>query len=391
MLKRLLSLVLAALIAVPAPALPAQAAPPSIERPVAHAAGDAAPALPRLAQRLGDTIPPLYMLGGDDKIAPVALWNAATDAFPSAILSHSRTSLATMFDSTGKLTYAPNNLLTYSNTFSNAAWAKSNVTVSSGVSDPFGGTNAWTLTATAGSDTAVLYNPTTLPGSAVVGQTPLMQTFWVKRRTGSGTINWSALAVGVGSSIAVTSSWTQVSLFSPAPGGGTGYFGIRLSTNGDAIDIYAPTFSIVTYETTPRTADQVITTAAAYYGPRIDYDPNTLAVKGLLIEEARTNIISANVNSGTMTTAGWVTYNATATANFATGIDGTSNADKLAESASAGNQARYYAIGAVKTANAVYTFSAFLKQGTQRYAYLTIGGAGGTGVLTRGRAGRPRT
>ena len=64
MLKRLLFLVLAALIAVPAPALPAQVAPPSIERPVAHGAGDAGPALPRLAQRLSDTIPPLYMLGG---------------------------------------------------------------------------------------------------------------------------------------------------------------------------------------------------------------------------------------------------------------------------------------------------------------------------------------
>jgi hypothetical protein len=51
------------------------------------------------------------------------------------------------------------------------------------------------------------------------------------------------------------------------------------------------TVSAVTYETTPRPGDQVITTAAAYFGPRFT---NTYGVAnsplGLLIEEARTNL-----------------------------------------------------------------------------------------------------
>jgi hypothetical protein len=39
-------------------------------------------------------------------------------------------------------------------------------------------------------------------------------------------------------------------------------------------------------------------TAAAYYGPRFDYDPVTLAPKGLLIEEQRTNSIRNNTMQG---------------------------------------------------------------------------------------------
>ena len=313
MLKRLLSLVLAALIAVPAPALPAQVAPPSIERPVAHAARDAAPALPRLAQRLSDTIPPLYMLGGDDKIAPVALWNAATDAFPSTVLSHSRTSLATMFDSTGKLTYAPNNLLTYSNTFSDASWSKYNLSVASGAADPLGGTDAFTVTATGPG--AQLYKITFFSSAKSVN---FLTSIWVKRRTGTGAISLYTPANNAPSTIPVDGSWQRFS--STSVGYTTDdrfYVVLEIGLIGDAVDVYMAVGSAVTYETSPRTADQVITTSAAYYGPRIDYDPNTLAVKGLLIEEARTNYLVAGND---LTNAAWT--GGTRAAGVATGIDG---------------------------------------------------------------------
>lgn len=42
----------------------------------------------------------------------------------------------------------------------------------------------------------------------------------------------------------------------------------------------------------------IATTATAYYGPRFDYDPITLVCKGLLIEEARTNLIRNNTATG---------------------------------------------------------------------------------------------
>ena len=91
MFKRFLSIVFAALIGAATPAVPAQAPSPTIERGLSVSAPAA---LPQLAQRLPDTIPPLYMLGGDDASNPlVASYNSATDPFPSASLSYSDPSL----------------------------------------------------------------------------------------------------------------------------------------------------------------------------------------------------------------------------------------------------------------------------------------------------------
>ena len=66
--------------------------------------------------------------------------------------------------------------------------------------------------------------------------------------------------------------------------------------------------------------------AAAYYGPRFDYDPVTLAPKGLLIEEQRTNLL---LQSETFDSATWTKTNATVTANTVTSPDGTVDADTI--------------------------------------------------------------
>ena len=239
----------------------------------------------------------MTLLGaGVGSIQPVASWVSTTDpTFPSSSLTFSRTSLATMFDSTGKLTYAPNNLLTYSNTFSNPAWAKISVTVTGGVSDPFGGTNAFTVKANSSGGNSFIYQYVT----GIAGMN-LLETVWIRRRTGTGAVNFFANNGITGTAIPVTGTWQQ--LTNVVVGLETTSVGFILATINDEIDIYAATASVVTYETAPRSNDQVITTSAAYYGPRIDYDPNTLAVKGLLIEEARTNFTT---RSGELTHADW--------------------------------------------------------------------------------------
>ena len=362
MLKRLLSLVLAALIAVPAPALPAQVAPPSIERPVAHAARDAAPALPRLAQRLSDTIPPLYMLGGDDKIAPVALWDAATDAFPSAILSHTRTSLATMFDSTGKLTYAPNNLLTYSNTFSNAAWTKIAATISNAnaVDDPGGGTQASTVTTSAGS--GGVYQAIAVPFAR--GTIP---SIWVRRRTGAGGVYLYTPDGNTPTSLSVTGAWQKFYL-AGLSASNFAYIRIELAVSGDAVDIYNGSLSAVTYETTPRTADQVITTSAAYYGPRIDYDPNTLAVKGLLIEEVRTNLALQSANMA----SSWSVSGVVRSTDATLASDGVTAAAKYTPNAGAGPVQIYPTVGRAGTSSVAYTVSVEVDGSSGAYPVLLL-------------------
>ena len=63
--------------------------------------------------------------------APATL-NIAFDGLNQTLdsrITFSRTSNAMLVDSTGKLTYAPNNLVTNSEAFDNAAWVKANATV----------------------------------------------------------------------------------------------------------------------------------------------------------------------------------------------------------------------------------------------------------------------
>ena len=77
--------------------------------------------------------------------------------------------------------------------------------------------------------------------------------------------------------------------------------------------------------------------------PRLDYDPITLQPKGLLIEEARTNLITY---SGSCTTAPWGGDTSggsipTATANYAIAPDGTLSATRLQINRGAGTYSRW--------------------------------------------------
>ncbi len=65
--------------------------------------------------------------------------------------------------------------------------------------------------------------------------------------------------------------------------------------------------------------------SAAVNQARFDHDPVTLASRGLLIEESRTNLILQSENFGTT----WGLVNATASLNVATAPDGSVSADKL--------------------------------------------------------------
>jgi hypothetical protein len=65
---------------------------------------------------------------------------------------------------------------------------------------------------------------------------------------------------------------------------------------------------------------------AAINAPRFDYDPITLAPKGLLIEEARTNLF---LQSQTFESLSWSKILSTVSSNAANGPDNTLTADKL--------------------------------------------------------------
>jgi len=90
--------------------------------------------------------------------------------------------------------------------------------------------------------------------------------------------------------------------------------------------------------------------------PRFDYDPVTLAPRGLLIEEARTNLFTY---SDDFTNAAWFKVAATVTANVTTSPDGTVNADKLAEDATTDVHSIYQTYS--QTSGVTYTFSFYAK------------------------------
>ncbi|HNB46034.1 MAG TPA: hypothetical protein PLL72_17730, partial [Burkholderiaceae bacterium] len=92
--------------------------------------------------------------------------------------------------------------------------------------------------------------------------------------------------------------------------------------------------------------------------PRFDYDPVTLAARGLLVEEARTNLC---LRSEDFTNASWQTAGtATVTANTTVSPDGTQNADTV--TANAADSIIYQQIAV--SASTTYTGSFYMKAAT---------------------------
>jgi hypothetical protein len=116
--------------------------------------------------------------------------------------------------------------------------------------------------------------------------------------------------------------------------------------------------------------------------PRFDFDPVTLASKGLLIEEARTN---RQTYSNAFDDASWLLTNMAATAPASeTSPDGTNNAYKITEDTTASTNHRIASFGiGTLTATTTYTASIYAKQGTRQY--LAFGfTTGGTNYINAG-------
>lgn len=114
--------------------------------------------------------------------------------------------------------------------------------------------------------------------------------------------------------------------------------------------------------------------SAAINAPRFDYDPVTLAPKGLLIEEARTNLTAHSQNPSDLN---WSATACTKTSTNNADPFNTSTALLLtADGTSAGH---FLAVGVVSTisytSGTTYTISCFVKAGTTNRIQLTGPGA----------------
>ena len=103
-----------------------------------------------------------------------------------------------------------------------------------------------------------------------------------------------------------------------------------------------------------------VLTSAATNAPRFDYNPSTLAAQGLLIEEARTNLLLQSQDFAT-TWAASGTSPAVVTANTTTSLDGTVNADTVSGTGANSDRVQQTVTVAAST---TYVISFFVKNST---------------------------
>ena len=292
-------------------------------------------------------------------------------------VTFTRGSNATLVDSTGKITYAPANLLLHSELLTNAVWQKTGAgtgtpPVVSGTAVPghASGVTGYAVTFNVGAgttsgDTSRLFQDG-IPGAGNLINR--VAAVWMRVQTGTATIVFDI--PGTPSSpvfAALTTTWQRFTVSGLAS---VGVSGVSFLARGDltnqsfTVEISAPQIEQVTYQTTPGTYNA--TTSAAYYGPRFDYDPVTLAPRGLLIEEQRTNLLTY---SQQIDNAAWAKTIVTVTANSTTAPDGTTSADTITTNNAIPDIA--YAINF--STSSTGAFSIYAKANTSRYLVLVRG------------------
>jgi hypothetical protein len=288
---------------------------------------------------LFDSIP------SNDETADILVWGA--HLYRSDLGMKANTSAYPMYNPT-----TAKNLLGYSEDFSVGTWNKDMTATANAIVAPNG-----LMTADLLSGANNTYTTQVLSGANLATQ----QTFSMYLR--AGTLTTARMAVYKSSggqsgyvdfNLSAGTAGTPAGTFAPTnaaitPVGTDGWYrcsfrtafdtgtGIGLAlynTSGAAGNFYAwgaqlsDSASLDTYVPNYGAAP----TAAAYYGPRLDADPVTLAQRGLLVEEQRTNFLlySAQFDQGDwLKLAGGTGVVPAVTADAGTAPDGTSTADRV--------------------------------------------------------------
>jgi hypothetical protein len=318
--------------------------------------------------------------GWGGAVSPALNLNLLAGPLDSRI-TFSRGSNATMIDGTGRIVYAPANLLLWSQDFDNAYWSKFGtgvavppvVTANAGIA-PDGTSTAervqFNCVNNTNSANRSWVNPTSLSASAGVRY---VGSVWVKAFDLANVGQTLRLAIDnlTDTIHTLTADWQRIFVTGLAVGP-IGNFLIETrgtyTTQTADVLLWGAQLEPVTYQTTPSTYNP--TTATAYYGPRFDAFPVTCLPRGLLLEGARTNIFTYSED---FTNAVWIPVAATVTANATTSPDGTTNADKLAEDATTNVHSIYQTYS--QTLGVTYTFS-FYAKAAERTWVRTRGGVG---------------
>jgi len=195
------------------------------------------------------------------------------------------------------------------------------------------------------------------------------QTFsiWMRRVTGTGNVDLTMDSGATYTTQTISSTWARYSVTS-SPTAGAKTAGVRIVTSGDVIQAFgamvSDSASLDAYSLNIAAAPS----AAAYYGPRFDYDPVTLQPKGLLIEEQRTNLLLNSVfaNGGGAAPTSWSQVIATGTS---APVTSTKSSIGVAYSQSATAQRPFFGQSVTLAATTVYTLSMIVESASG----LTVG------------------
>ena len=249
-------------------------------------------------------------------------------------ITFSRSSGATQTNSSGLVAYAPNNILTSSEDIVNDWTQRGSVSVTAGQSDPDGGTTAYLFEGVIGAGLGDVYNNV----SGLQGEAPYVVSFYIKKVTSTGTLyinspqtagygQWSVdlSKIGIGWE-RITPSHSAVTVVHPH----------KVYVNAGCIHIYSgadldfyfwhPQIER-SFSSSDEPNDYISTgSGGVVHKERFDYDKDGNS-KGLLIEEARTNLFTNSDFS-----SGWAWYNSLNPApilNAGTDPSGGNNAVKI--------------------------------------------------------------
>jgi hypothetical protein len=284
----------------------------------------------------------------------------------SGDMSVVRATTATRVNSAGLVELVPYNLLTYSNTFSNAAWTKTNTTVTSGQSGYDGTSNAWKLQATATNNCEVDqgFSESETKNFSIYAKAGNVN-FVAISVFGAG-YGWYNLSNGtLGSSggtfvsrniESVGNGWYRCSIVTNVSASGVAVY-VADADNSIATTIGSNIFiqdSQLESGSVPTTYQKTETRLNI---PRLDYSNGTCP--SLLVEPQRTNLLTY---SSSFDNAGWTTNNATITANAIISPSGIQDAELLTSTST--TETGVFRLISVTGTN---TWSVYAKKGSGKY------------------------
>jgi len=315
----------------------------------------------------------------------------------SDIITFSRSSNATRVGQTGLVEYAPHNLIQRSQEFDNAYWTAVDASITANaIAAPDGTVTADKLIASAASSS----------GHRVAGPCGNPSATWtVSIYAKAGEYNRLLMATSntgfIGFNLSTGAVEGSIGVFITHYGitpVGNGwyrcYFGSNSTSAGTNLGIYPFNTTFTGASTTftgdgtsgiyiwgaqssqgPYPLDYTPTTSAAVYGPRFDFDPVTLAARGLLVEEQRVNVYTY---SEQFDNVAWTKGGSSITANAGTAPDGTVTADKIVEDSGTTAHVAYQ----TPTVSAVaYTLSVFAKAAERTQLALDFTGGSNNAIF----------